>query len=55
MYLDQCDWSRMICAQSTSTSTVTRRSNNETTTDMPIMRKTNWRTLFPPCIGRIAR
>ncbi|KAJ5791819.1 uncharacterized protein N7518_008830 [Penicillium psychrosexuale] len=47
MYLDQCDWSRMICAQSTSTSTVTRRSNNETTTDMPIMRKTNWRTLFP--------
>ncbi|PKX88842.1 uncharacterized protein P174DRAFT_379765 [Aspergillus novofumigatus IBT 16806] len=47
MYLDQCDWSRQICAQSASRSTVAKRSNNQTSTDMPLMRRSNRRTLLP--------
>ncbi|KAF7131077.1 hypothetical protein CNMCM5793_004064 [Aspergillus hiratsukae] len=47
MYLDQCDWSRQICTQSTSTSSVAKRSNNQTSTDMPLMRRSNRRTLLP--------
>ncbi|KAH1298370.1 hypothetical protein KXW98_009336 [Aspergillus fumigatus] len=47
MYLDQCDWSRQICAQSTSTSTVAKRSNNQTSTDMALMRRSNRRTFLP--------
>ncbi|GLA52753.1 hypothetical protein AnigIFM63604_009629 [Aspergillus niger] len=49
MYLDQCDWSRQICAQSISTSTVAKRSNNQTSTDKPLMRRSNRRT-FLPCL-----
>lgn len=50
MYLDQGDWSRQICAQSTSTSTVAKRSNNQTITNMPLMRRSNRRTFLPRLI-----
>lgn len=46
MYLDQCDWSRQICAQSTSTSTIAARSDNQTSTDMSLTRRPNRRKLL---------
>ncbi|OGE50200.1 hypothetical protein PENARI_c018G04463 [Penicillium arizonense] len=47
MYLDQCDWSRTICAKSTATSTVTARSDNHTSSYVSGLRSFKRRILFP--------
>lgn len=47
MYLDQCDWSRTICAKSTSISTVTARSDNQTSSYISGLQSLKRRTLLP--------
>ncbi|KAJ6031529.1 hypothetical protein N7540_002261 [Penicillium herquei] len=59
MYLDQCDWSRLMCAQSTSTSKVTKRSTNQTNPDITPMRNSkstiqgDLRRLIPRLFSRL--